>query len=160
MEGNQTKVFGISIILFILISSISIQDVIAEKNNNPNDKFMITLDANQTLQDNSRFKIDGVDPYPGISQKISRQFLKTLDIPPVSFSQTEPGFFIKTPVYIYLDSSESITNLPSNIEILAKDGKIAAAKLTLNEMNDLSQLDSVEIPGYGSTPSILKLEIS
>jgi len=50
----------------------------------------------------------------------------------------------KTPVYIYLDSPESISNLPSNIEILTKDGKIAAAKLTLNEMNELSQLESVE----------------
>ena len=160
MEDNQTKVFGISIILFILISSISIQDVIAEKNNNPNDKFMITLDANQTLQDISSFKIDGVDPYPGISQKISRQFLKTFDIPPVSFSQTEPGFFIKTPVYIYLDSSESITNLPSNIEILAKAGKIAAAKLTLNEMNDLSQLDSVERIGVPHMAEFFSHDVS
>jgi len=145
MLGLISKISVISsIVCILLISSISFHDVIAEKIEPENDKFLITLKTNQTEQDISRYKIDGVDPYPGISSKISRNILKSLEIPAVSFNQTDPSFFKKTPVYIYLDSPESISNLPSNIEILAKAGKIAAAKLTLNEMNDLSELETVQ----------------
>jgi len=50
----------------------------------------------------------------------------------------------KIAVYIHLDSKESISNLPNDVEVLSSDENIVVAYLSSSQINQLAQLDFVE----------------
>ena len=50
----------------------------------------------------------------------------------------------KIAVYIHLDSKESISNLPNDVEVLSSDENIVLAFLSSSQIDQLSQLDFVE----------------
>ena len=50
----------------------------------------------------------------------------------------------KIAIYIYLDNSNSIPNIPSQIEITGSDQNIVVAKVSSEEINQLAQLDFVQ----------------
>jgi len=84
--------------------------------------------------------------YANFSEKIDRKVFHSMaDIEPFSAAQR---FGItnqekKMPVYIHLDSKESISRLPSNVKITGSDGNMAVARLSMNEMNELAKSNSV-----------------
>ena len=67
----------------------------------------------------------------------------------------------KVKVYIHLESVESISNIPSEIEVAASDEKIAVAYVTSEQLDKLSELDIVEritLPDLVRIPPIPKVE--
>jgi len=50
----------------------------------------------------------------------------------------------KIQVYVYLDSSDSISNIPQDVDVLASDDNIAVALVSSEQINQLAQLDFVE----------------
>ena len=50
----------------------------------------------------------------------------------------------KIAVYIHLDSKESISNLPNDVEVLSSDENIVLAYLSSSQIDQLAQLDFVE----------------
>ena len=86
------------------------------------------------------------DKYGKNSTKIDGRILNVMTSSnPVSTANAMGLPFVenKMPVYIYLDETDSVSSLSQNITILNTQGTIAAAKLTLDEMNQLAALDSV-----------------
>jgi len=84
--------------------------------------------------------------YSGFSSKISPKILDVITSSDPILAAKSLGLSYKDnkmPVYIYLDSPESLSSLPPGITVSASDGRIAAAQLTIDEMNQLAQLDSV-----------------
>jgi len=84
--------------------------------------------------------------FGSFSEKIDRSLLEiiTSSNPSLAAKNMRTSFQEnRLPVYLYVDSQDSIPRLPSNIEVTGSHEKIAVARLTLNEMNQLAQLDSV-----------------
>ena len=50
----------------------------------------------------------------------------------------------KIQVYIYLDSTKSIVNIPQDIDVIGSDENIAVAFVSSEQINQLAQLDFVE----------------
>jgi len=158
-----SEILGIFIIL--MLGSFLIPNVIAENDNKTTDKSSIILSSktgidknpnviaekdNKTTEKSSiilSLKIgDDINPiqYPNISQKISQNILKTMEIPAGPLNLKDPEFQIKVPAYIYLDKPESFSSLPTNIDIKTQVGKTVAAKLSVKEMNEISELETVQ----------------
>jgi len=122
---NYAKLLSIAVAIFCIIFS--------------------TFPAADAIQVNSRSE-DHQAKYDPFSEKISRHLLEILmSTDPTSAAKRMGTFYQENrlPVYIYLDSEDSISRLPSNIAITGSDEKIAVAKLTLNEMIQLARLSSV-----------------
>jgi len=84
--------------------------------------------------------------YENFSAKIDRHVLEVITSPDPQLAAQRMGMTFQAdrlPIYIYLDSPDSISRLPPSITITGSDENIAVARLTLNEMNQLSQLKSV-----------------
>jgi len=50
----------------------------------------------------------------------------------------------KIEVYVFLDSAESISNIPQDIDVVDSNGNIAVARVSSEQINQLSLLDFVE----------------
>ncbi len=50
----------------------------------------------------------------------------------------------KIQVYVYLDSANSIANIPQNIDVIGSDDNIVVAFVNSEQINQLAQLDFVE----------------
>jgi len=50
----------------------------------------------------------------------------------------------KIQVYVFLDTSESISNIPQDIDVLASDDNIVVVLVSSDQINQLSQLEFVE----------------
>lgn len=78
------------------------------------------------------------------SEKISKKLIKTIkDFPKRSFEVSDVDPDGRTFVYVYLDDKESVKKLPPTITVTGSSGKTLVAKLSLDEMNTLSQNPSV-----------------
>jgi len=118
---------------------------IASNENNKNTENLSIILSSKTGDDkNPNQKIKDKDPYPNISKKVSQNILKTMGISAGPLNLKDPQFQIKVPVYIYLDKAESVSSLPTNIDIKTQVGKTVAAKLSVKEMNEISELETVQ----------------
>ncbi len=66
-------------------------------------------------------------------------------------------------VYIHLDSEESISSLPQDINVVSSDENIAVAFVSSSQIDQLAQLDFVEriaLPPIGRNPPIPSLDDS
>jgi len=143
MRGHRAKVLEISSIsAILLLAFFLVPDVIAEKDAKTTEKFSIILSSKTGEEKNPNDIIK--DKHPNISKKISQNILKTMDIPAGPLNLNDPQFQIKVPAYIYLDKPESVSSLPTNLDIKTQVGKTVAAKLSVKEMNELSELDVVQ----------------
>ena len=68
----------------------------------------------------------------------------------------------KIGVYIYLDNFDSLSKIPSEIEVIASDEKIIVAFVSSEQLDTLEELDFVERvtpPDFARTPPIPQVEI-
>ena len=68
----------------------------------------------------------------------------------------------KIGVYIYLDNFDSLSKIPSEIEVTASDEKIIVAFVSSEQLDTLEELDFVERvtpPDFARTPPIPQVEI-
>jgi len=68
----------------------------------------------------------------------------------------------KIGVYIYLDNSDSLSQIPSEIEVTANDEKIVVAFVSSKQLDKLDDLDFVERvtpPDFARTPPIPQVEL-
>jgi len=65
---------------------------------------------------------------------------------PASFAEDNNLIFSddKIQVYVYLDSAESISNIPQDIDVVDSDDNIVVALVSSEQINQLAQLDFVE----------------
>jgi len=101
--------------------------------------------------------------YGAFSPKIATKILDVItDIDPILAAQRAGISYDenKIQVHIYLDDSNSLANIPPNIIISAAEGRIAAAKLSIDEMNQLSLLDSVIRIGIPQKRVLLNHDVS
>jgi len=98
---------------------------------------------------NGSVKIIKIDPSlrsPG-SEKIDGRLIQWQSSPTPQFFAEQNNLKTsedKVSVYIYLDSYESISKLPNDIDVLITSDNIAVAFLSSNQINQLAQLDFVE----------------
>jgi len=82
-----------------------------------------------------------------------KEFAKEYDL---SFTENKIG------VYIYLDNVDSLSKIPSEIEVTANDEKIVVAFVSSEQLDELDDLDFVErvtLPDQARTPPIPQVEI-
>ncbi len=68
----------------------------------------------------------------------------------------------KIGVYIYLDNPDSLSKIPSEIEVTANDEKIVVAFVSSKQLDKLDELDFVERitpPDFARTPPIPQVEL-
>ena len=91
-------------------------------------------------------KIDPSSRSPG-SEKIDNMLIQWQSSPTPQFFAEQNNLRTsddKVSVYIYLDSYESVSKLPNDIDVLITSDNIAVAFLSSNQINQLAQLDFVE----------------
>jgi len=69
----------------------------------------------------------------------------------------------KVSVYVHMTNSESISKIPSDVEVKGLDGKIAVAFVTPGQLDALGKLDFVEriaLPDVAHTPHTPKVGMS
>jgi len=91
-------------------------------------------------------KIDPSSRSPG-SEKIDSILIQWQSSPTPQFFAEQNNLRTsedKVSVYIYLDSYESVSKIPNDIDVLLTSDNIAVAFLSSNQINQLAQLDFVE----------------